>query len=277
MRPRRNAPLGGLRVLDLTRVIAGPVASRFLAGWGADVLRVEAPGHSDGTTLAIDVGIGKRSCGLDLRQPGDRTVFERLVAGTDVVVHGYRPGALAGLGYPDEALAALRPGLVIASLSAYGPLGPWAERRGFDSLVQMSRASPPRAPTRRASTTPSRSPASCSTTAPGTSSPPASCGPATAARRGRHVGGGRPRSPGRRRGCRSGRGSTPSPGPSPPLTTSRGGVTISPTPWGEAAPRAAARRHRRPHPALSPPPSRPIGPARLVTLPQPVSRLLMVV
>jgi hypothetical protein len=131
-------PLAGLRVLDLTRVIAGPVASRFLASWGADALRVEAPGHSDGTPLAIDVGIGKRSCGLDLRGAEDRAVFERLVAGADVVVHGYRPGALAGLGYPDDALAALRPGLVLASLSAYGPVGPWAGRRGFDSLVQMS-------------------------------------------------------------------------------------------------------------------------------------------
>ena len=136
--PARDAPLPGLRVLDLTRVIAGPVASRFLAGWGADVLRVEAPGHSDGTTLAIDVGMGKRSCGLDLRQPDDRRAFEALVSGADVVVHGYRPGALAGLGYPDEVLATLRPGVVIASLSAYGPVGPWAGRRGFDSLVQMS-------------------------------------------------------------------------------------------------------------------------------------------
>jgi crotonobetainyl-CoA:carnitine CoA-transferase CaiB-like acyl-CoA transferase len=136
--PPVEAPLDRLRVLDLTRVIAGPVASRFLAGWGADVLRVEAPGFSDGTTLAIDVGIGKRSCGLDLRHPDDRACFERLVAGADVVVHGYRPGALAGLGYPDDVLAALRPGLVIASLSAYGPVGPWAGRRGFDSLVQMS-------------------------------------------------------------------------------------------------------------------------------------------
>ncbi len=136
--PPLDAPLEGMRVLDLTRVIAGPVASRFLAGWGADVLRVEAPGFFDGRTLTIDVGIGKRSCGLDLRQPADRAAFERLVAGADVVVHGYRPGALVGLGYPDDALASLRPGLVVASLSAYGPVGPWAGRRGFDSLVQMS-------------------------------------------------------------------------------------------------------------------------------------------
>jgi crotonobetainyl-CoA:carnitine CoA-transferase CaiB-like acyl-CoA transferase len=136
--PPLDAPLPGLRVLDLTRVIAGPVASRFLAGWGADVLRVEAPGFSDGRTLTIDVGIGKRSCGLDLRETADRAAFERLAAGADVVVHGYRPGALRGLGYSDDRLAALRPGVVIASLSAYGPVGPWTGRRGFDSLVQMS-------------------------------------------------------------------------------------------------------------------------------------------
>ncbi len=131
-------PLAGLRVLDLTRVIAGPVATRFLASWGADVLRVEAPEFDEFELLRLDVGFGKRSCGLDLRAGTERTLFESLVAGADVVVHGYRPGALAGLGYPSDALAELRPGLVVAALSAYGSAGPWRERRGFDSLVQMS-------------------------------------------------------------------------------------------------------------------------------------------
>ncbi len=133
-----DAPLAGLRVLDLTRVFAGPVATRFLAAWGADVLRVEAPAFDEIELLFVEVGFGKRSCALDLRRGQDREAFEALVAGADVVVHGYRPGALRGLGYPPEALAALRPGLVVASLSAYGAAGPWAERRGFDSLVQMS-------------------------------------------------------------------------------------------------------------------------------------------
>ena len=133
-----GSPLSGLRVLDLTRVIAGPVATRFLAGWGADVLRVEAPGFHEMELLHIEVGFGKRSCELDLRTDAGRAAFEALVTGADVVVHGYRPGALRGLGYPAEALAALRPGLVVAGLSAYGAAGPWAERRGFDSLVQMS-------------------------------------------------------------------------------------------------------------------------------------------
>jgi hypothetical protein len=135
--PPRQRGLTQLRVLDLTRVIAGPVASRFLASWGADVLRVEAPEFDDGM-LAVDVSFGKRSCGLDLRDPADRRRFETLVTGADVVVHGLRPGALASLGYPLERLTALRPGLVVAWLSAYGPGGPWAGRRGFDSLVQMS-------------------------------------------------------------------------------------------------------------------------------------------
>jgi crotonobetainyl-CoA:carnitine CoA-transferase CaiB-like acyl-CoA transferase len=135
--PARVVPLGELRVLDLTRVIAGPVASRFLASWGADVLRVEAPGFNDGV-LALDVGFGKRSCRLDLRDESDRGAFEHLVHDADVVIHGYRPGALAGLGYDTERFVALRPGLVVASLSAYGRSGPWRGRRGFDSLVQMS-------------------------------------------------------------------------------------------------------------------------------------------
>jgi hypothetical protein len=131
-------PLRGLRVLDLTHVISGPVASRFLASWGADVLRVETPGFDEIEQVVIDLGFGKRSCSLDLHSPTDRATFESLVTAADVVVHGYRPGALVGLGYGPETLAALRPGLVVAGLSAYGRSGPWSGRRGFDSLVQMS-------------------------------------------------------------------------------------------------------------------------------------------
>jgi crotonobetainyl-CoA:carnitine CoA-transferase CaiB-like acyl-CoA transferase len=130
-------PLGGVRVLDLTRVIAGPVATRFLAAYGADVLRVEPPGFDEIPTVAVDGGFGKCSTVLDLRRPEGRSDFERLVSAADVVVHGYRPGALSGLGYSAARLAALRPGLIVGRLSAYGPAGPWAQRRGFDSLVQM--------------------------------------------------------------------------------------------------------------------------------------------
>src|SRR5262249_43815339 len=112
-------------------------ATRFLAGHGADVVRVDAPGFDEIPAVAIDGGFGKRSTVLDLRSAGDRDAFERLVSSADVVVHGYRPGALSGLGYSTARLASLRPGLIIGRLSAYGPAGPWAHRRGFRRLGQM--------------------------------------------------------------------------------------------------------------------------------------------
>jgi len=130
-------PLDGIRVLDLTRVLAGPVASRFLAGYGADVLRIDPPTWSEPGVIP-EVTLGKRCAGLDLRDPKDRETFEALLASADVLVHGYRAGALPGLGYGPEERRALNPGLVDVSLNAYGATGPWAGRRGFDSLVQMS-------------------------------------------------------------------------------------------------------------------------------------------
>lgn len=136
--PPRNRPLQGLRVLDLTRVLAGPVAGRFLAAYGADVLRVDEPPGEDGAVLVADTTVGKRAAALDLHDPADRERFERLVAGAHVVLCGYRPGALAALGYGPDELAARRPGLVVATLSAYGDQGPWGERRGFDSVVQLA-------------------------------------------------------------------------------------------------------------------------------------------
>ncbi|MCJ2049029.1 CoA transferase [Methylobacterium sp. J-070] len=135
--PRPGRVLDGLRVLDLTRVLAGPVATRFLAGFGADVVRIDPPGW-DEPALEPEVTLGK-SCGrLDLRRDADRATFERLLSGADVLVHGYRPGALDGLGYGAAARQSLAPGLVEVCLDAYGWTGPWAGRRGFDSLVQMS-------------------------------------------------------------------------------------------------------------------------------------------
>jgi crotonobetainyl-CoA:carnitine CoA-transferase CaiB-like acyl-CoA transferase len=127
-----------VRVLDLTRVIAGPTAGRVLAAWGADVLRVDPPAFEEVPALVIETTTGKRTTALDLRRGPDRELFENLVRGADVLLSGYRPGALAGLGYGPDTLAALRPGLVTASLSAYGEHGPWAGRRGFDSLVQLA-------------------------------------------------------------------------------------------------------------------------------------------
>ncbi|MER7839871.1 CoA transferase [Streptomyces sp. NPDC096040] len=129
-------PAAGLRVLDLTRVLAGPVATRTLALLGADVLRLDAPWLPELPDQHADTGFGKRSATLDLTT--DRAAFEELLASADVVVTGYRPGALDRFGLSPEALAERRPGLVVAQVSAWGGYGPWGGRRGFDSLVQVA-------------------------------------------------------------------------------------------------------------------------------------------
>ena len=130
-------PLSGIRVLDLTRVLAGPIATRFLAGYGAEVLRID-PLHWDEPSVVPEVNPGKRSARLDLRTDTGRATLRTLLADADVFVHGYRPGALAALGFGAAARRALNPALVDVSLDAYGWSGPWRGRRGFDSLVQMS-------------------------------------------------------------------------------------------------------------------------------------------
>ena len=135
--PTRQKPLAGVRVLDLTRVLAGPVATRFLAGLGADVLRVDPPDW-DEPAIVPDVALGKRCTRLDLRELGDRAVFENLLRDADVLVHGYRSDALDNLDLDAKRRRELRPGLIDVALNAYGWSGPWRTRRGFDSLVQMS-------------------------------------------------------------------------------------------------------------------------------------------
>ncbi len=132
-----DRPLAGVRVLDMTRILAGPVATRFLAGYGADVLRLDPPGW-DEPSLAPEVTVGKRCARLDLCAAWDRRRFETLLAEADILVHGYRPDALSGLGYDAATRRAINPGLIDITLNAYGWTGPWATRRGFDSLVQMS-------------------------------------------------------------------------------------------------------------------------------------------
>lgn len=132
-----RAALKGLKVLDLTRVLAGPVATRLLAGFGADVLRIDPPWW-DESGVVPEVTLGKRRAGLDLRQGDDRRTFEELLSRSDVLVHGYRPGALETIGYDQDRRREIVPGLIDVSLSAYGWTGPWRARRGFDSLVQMS-------------------------------------------------------------------------------------------------------------------------------------------
>jgi crotonobetainyl-CoA:carnitine CoA-transferase CaiB-like acyl-CoA transferase len=136
-RPDPDRPLAGIRVLDLTRVLAGPVATRFLAGLGADVLRIDPPGWDEEGVIA-EVMPGKRSGFLDLRAPNGRARFESLLRGADLLVHGYRPDALVRLGYGAEFRRTVAPDLIEVQLDAYGWSGPWAGRRGFDSLVQMS-------------------------------------------------------------------------------------------------------------------------------------------
>ncbi|GGT53208.1 CoA transferase [Streptomyces kurssanovii] len=135
---RASLPCSGLRVLDLTRVLAGPVATRTLALLGADVLRIDSPHLPESQDAHNDTGVGKRSTRLDLATVGDRAAFEELLALADVVVTGYRPGALDRFGLSPQALAERRPGLVVARLSAWGRYGPWDGRRGFDSLVQAA-------------------------------------------------------------------------------------------------------------------------------------------
>lgn len=134
--PPATLPAQGVRVLDLTRVLAGPVATRTLALLGADVLRVDAPWLPEDRGTHIDTGFGKRTTRLDLADTGDRAAFEALLDTADVVVTGYRPGALHRHGLGADELVGRRPGLVVAELCAWGWDGPWAGRRGFDSLVQ---------------------------------------------------------------------------------------------------------------------------------------------
>jgi hypothetical protein len=133
-----GAPLSGIRVLDLTRVVAGPVCTRFLAAHGADVLRIDPRGFSEVGALLPETTVGKRRAFLDLRAEPDRRTFEGLVSTADVLVHGYRPGALEHLGFGAEWRRLINPSLVDVSLDAYGFTGPWTARRGFDSLLQMS-------------------------------------------------------------------------------------------------------------------------------------------
>ncbi|TAL41949.1 MAG: CoA transferase [Salinibacterium sp.] len=131
-----DAPARRVRVLDLSRVIAGPVATRTLALWGADVLRVDSPRHPEIPWQHLDSGTGKRSAIIDLDT--DFKLFDRLLKTADVVVTGYRPGSLDRYGLSPDALAERRPGIVVARLSAWGSEGPFAERRGFDSIVQAA-------------------------------------------------------------------------------------------------------------------------------------------
>jgi crotonobetainyl-CoA:carnitine CoA-transferase CaiB-like acyl-CoA transferase len=135
--PAKARPLTGLRVLDLTRILAGPTCGRVLAAYGADVMLVNSP-HLPNIESIADTSRGKLSCHVDLHEAAGRNALQDLVQGADVFVQGYRPGGLATLGFGPLEAAKLHPGIVYVSLSAYGHVGPWSDRRGFDSLVQTA-------------------------------------------------------------------------------------------------------------------------------------------
>jgi crotonobetainyl-CoA:carnitine CoA-transferase CaiB-like acyl-CoA transferase len=136
--PHGDRPLAGIKVLDLTRIIAGPVCTLTLAAHGAEVMLVTSLNLPSVAPLVIDTGRGKLSTHIDLHDAAGRAAFESLLREADVIVQGYRPGGLAALGYGPQDVARIRPGIVYVTLSAYGHEGPWSGRRGFDSLVQTA-------------------------------------------------------------------------------------------------------------------------------------------
>lgn len=134
----RARPLHGVRVLDLTRVLAGPSCGRTLAAHGARVLRVDGPSRPDIELFVTETSHGKRLAELDLADDAGRARFDALAAGAHVVVQGYRPGALARRGLDPATLARRRPGIVVADISCYGPEGPFADRPGWEQLAQAT-------------------------------------------------------------------------------------------------------------------------------------------
>jgi crotonobetainyl-CoA:carnitine CoA-transferase CaiB-like acyl-CoA transferase len=136
--PPSDRPLSGVRVLELTRVIAGPVCGRMLAAHGAEVMNIASPNIPNFPRLIADTGRGKLSAHLELREKAGNDRLRELLSGADIFVQGYRPGGIADLGFSPQDAARLRPGIVYVSLSAYGHVGPWSGRRGFDSITQTA-------------------------------------------------------------------------------------------------------------------------------------------
>jgi crotonobetainyl-CoA:carnitine CoA-transferase CaiB-like acyl-CoA transferase len=134
--PPGTRPLSGVRVVDITRVLAGPTCARTLAEHGADVLKITAPHLPNLGYQELDTGLGKLAAHLDLREPAQLETLRNLIRNADVFSQGYRPGTLGSRGLSPEELAAIRPGLIYVSLCAFGHTGPWASRRGFDTVVQ---------------------------------------------------------------------------------------------------------------------------------------------
>ena len=131
-------PLAGVRVLDFTHILAGPVTARMLAEQGADTLHVSAQHQMDPMRLGIDTGAGKRSTHLDIDHPGDLATLRRLAEDADIFVQSWRPGSIDKRGLSPEALAERRPGIIYVSVSAYGAGGPWADRAGYEPVGQAA-------------------------------------------------------------------------------------------------------------------------------------------
>ena len=131
-----DRPLSGVRMLDLTRVLAGPTCGRTLAAHGADVLRIDSPNLPNVPAFVMDTGHGKRSAHLDLKNEAEADRLRDLVRKADVFGQGYRLGAMERLGFGPEALHELRPGLVYVSINCYGHTGPWLQRPGWEQLAQ---------------------------------------------------------------------------------------------------------------------------------------------
>lgn len=136
--PRATRPTGGVRVLDLTHLIAGPIATRSLAEHGAEVLHISAPHLPDPDLMSTDAGLGKRYAHLDLRRADDLSALKRLLWDADIFVQSFRPGVLDGFGLSPAELCLLRPGIITVSVSLYGEEGPWATRAGFDQIAQTA-------------------------------------------------------------------------------------------------------------------------------------------
>ncbi|TAK61879.1 MAG: CoA transferase [Dehalococcoidia bacterium] len=137
-RPSADRPLGGVRVLDLTRVLAGPACGRALAEHGADVLRIASPNLPAIELFDIETGHGKRSAYVDLDDAGGPRTLRSLIAGADVFVDGFRHGALARRGFGAEDVVAMRPGIVHVAINCYGHSGPWRDRPGWEQLAQSA-------------------------------------------------------------------------------------------------------------------------------------------
>lgn len=138
-RPTSGRPLAGIRVIDCTRIVAGPMATRLLAAYGAEVLRLDPPGYVDHVSKdQTHYTIGKRCARLDLADTEGRTRFLDLLSGADIFVHGFRPGVFENHGVGPEVRSDVRPDLVEVVHNAYGWTGPWAQRRGFDTVISVS-------------------------------------------------------------------------------------------------------------------------------------------